>query len=162
MKKKILFLGAIVSTLLVSNQILAVPFASSQQISQLETEVANPQSVIQEQFLDRSKFTGVAAEVDKIAQQITVSIDSKINGFGSGVIIAKQGNTYYVLTTDYRFKNPDEYTEYILVTPDGQSYPIDSSQITVLEGTGLAVVHFSSTQTYSVATLAKYNLGIES
>jgi hypothetical protein len=44
------------------------------------------------------ELSGIAGEVNQIAQQITVLINSQKNGNGSGAIIAKQRNTYYVLT----------------------------------------------------------------
>ena len=46
-------------------------------------------------------------KVDTIAQQITVRIDSKKNGNGSGAIVAKQGQTYYVVTALHVVENPD-------------------------------------------------------
>jgi S1-C subfamily serine protease len=86
----------------------------------------------------RSTDTGIVAEVDRIAEQITVRIDSRNNGNGSGVIVAKKGNTYYVLTASHVVKNPDRYQ---IVTSDGQQYPIDSANTTIrllafIQGTG--------------------------
>jgi S1-C subfamily serine protease len=64
---------------------------------------------------DRSAHTGIVAQVDEIARQITVRINSSKNGNGSGVIFAKQGNTYSVLTASHVVSNPDKYK---IVTPD--------------------------------------------
>jgi hypothetical protein len=102
-----------------------------------------------------NQYTGLAKQVDEMAQQITVLINSKNNGNGSGAIVAHEENTYYVLTAAHVVKNPDAYT---LVTPDGTQYNLGSSQMTVLEEVDLAVVQFTSEKTYSVATLARYNL----
>ena len=103
------------------------------------------------------ELSGIAGEVNQIAQQITVLINSQKNGNGSGAIIAKQGNTYYVLTAAHVVKNPDDYN---IVAPDGQQYQIDNRKIALLSGVDLAVVQFTSERTYQVATLANYNLEI--
>jgi hypothetical protein len=107
------------------------------------------------QTQNQNQYTGVVKQVDEIAQQITVLINSKNNGNGSGVIVAREGNTYYVLTATHVIQNPDTYS---LVAPDGQQYQLDSKQTKILEEVDLAVVKFTSDKTYSVATLGRYNL----
>ncbi|WP_375470930.1 tetratricopeptide repeat protein [uncultured Nostoc sp.] len=94
-------------------------------------------------------------KVNNIAEQITVRIDSQNNGNGSGVIIAKQGQTYYVVTAAHVVKNPDYYE---IITPDGKRYAVQLENIFKPEGLDAALVKFTSNQTYSVATIAKYNL----
>jgi S1-C subfamily serine protease len=94
-----------------------------------------------------NQYTGIAKQVDEMAQQITVLINSKNNGNGSGAIVAREGNTYYVLTAAHVVKNPDAYT---LVAPDGTQYSLDSSQMTVLEEVDLALVQFTSQKTYKL------------
>ncbi|NJK47901.1 hypothetical protein HC931_06745 [Candidatus Gracilibacteria bacterium] len=116
--------------------------------------IALPQPVVA-QTQSHSEYTGVVKEVDEIAQQITVRIDSKNNGNGSGVIVAKDENTYYVLTAAHVVKNSDTYT---LVAPDGQKHLLDASKITLFKGVDLAVVQFASSRTYTVATLANYGI----
>ncbi|NJM77974.1 MAG: trypsin-like peptidase domain-containing protein [Acaryochloridaceae cyanobacterium RU_4_10] len=64
--------------------------------------------------------SSVAETVDKIARQITVRIDSTKSGNGSGVIVAKQGTTYYVLTAEHVVPKPDDYT---LTTPMARNTP---------------------------------------
>jgi hypothetical protein len=113
------------------------------------------QAPVLAQTQNQNQYTGVAKQVDDIAQQITVLINSKKNGNGSGVIVAREGNTYYVLTATHVVQNPDTYS---LVAPDGQKYQLDSSQTKILEGVDLAVVKFTSKETYSLATLGRYNL----
>jgi S1-C subfamily serine protease len=78
---------------------------------------------------------------------------------GSGIIIAQVGNTYSVLTAAHVVCERDaaepcgEY-KYEIIAPDGKRYPIDKSTIKASEGVDLAVVKFTSSQTYQVATLA--------
>jgi S1-C subfamily serine protease len=124
-----------------SNRANTQPFNSATQIN---SEVAQAQ-----------QKTGIVARIDKTAQQITVLINSKNNGNGSGAIVAREGNTYYVLTASHVIQNPDAYT---LVTSDGEQYPLDVSQTKVLKGIDLAVVEFTSQKTYAIATLARYKL----
>jgi tetratricopeptide (TPR) repeat protein/S1-C subfamily serine protease len=104
------------------------------------------------------KYTGLPGKIDKIAQQITVRIDSKNNGNGSGVIIAHEGDTYYVVTAGHVVKNQDDYA---IVAPDGQQYPVENSTIKTFEGLDLAVVQFQSQEAYTVATLGKYDLNYD-
>lgn len=93
-----------------------------------------------------------AEEINRISQSITVLIDG-LNP-GSGVIIAKNQNTYYVLTANHVVKSPDEYT---IITVDGEQYPIDYNQVIKLPGIDLAIIPFSSNKIYAVAHLADYN-----
>ncbi|NJO93591.1 MAG: trypsin-like peptidase domain-containing protein [Hydrococcus sp. RM1_1_31] len=81
-------------------------------------------------------------------------IDSTKYGNGSGAIIAKKGNTYYVLTAGHVVKNPDNYK---LTTPDGEQYKIDNRAVKIFEGVDLAVVPFISQKSYQIATFADYN-----
>ncbi|MEH2324261.1 MAG: tetratricopeptide repeat protein [Nostoc sp.] len=108
-----------------------------------------------QQQLTRPAGNTFVDKVDSIAQQITVRIDSQNSGNGSGVIIAKQGDTYYVVTALHVVKNPDTYQ---IIAPDGKQYVVQQSNIFKSEGLDAAVVKFTSNQTYSVATIAKYNL----
>lgn len=103
-------------------------------------------------------YMGVAAEVDKIAQQVTVLINSQTQGNGSGTIVAKKGNIYYVLTAGHVISKPEAYE---IVTPDGQKYPLDYQTITKFKGVDLALLQFASSKSYAVATLADYDVGLE-
>jgi tetratricopeptide (TPR) repeat protein len=128
----------------------AVPTALlKQQQTKPETVDLNPNLAL------KPAYAGIVAEVDRVAQQITVRIDASDKSNGSGVIVAKDGNTYYVLTAAHVVKKTEKYQ---IVTPDGQRYPIDTASITALEGVDLAVVQFVSNETYQVATLGNYDL----
>ena len=58
------------------------------------------------------------AQVNDIAKPITVMIGG-LDGKGSGVIIAKNGNTYTVLTANHVVKKAG-YGIYEIITHDGQ------------------------------------------
>ncbi|WP_017716809.1 tetratricopeptide repeat-containing S1 family peptidase [Kamptonema formosum] len=103
-------------------------------------------------------LTGIAGEVNKKAAEITVRIDGQ-NGNGSGVIVAKRGKTYYVLTADHVVEKEGKYQ---VVTPDGARVPVNYGTVKRLEGVDLAVLQFQSNETYSLATLAKYDIKEES
>lgn len=89
-------------------------------------------------------------EVNDVAREITVLIRGN-GGHGSGVIIAKDENTYYVLTANHVIKESDDYK---LVTHDKQAYQLDRTKAKALPGVDLAVVEFTSNENYQVAKLA--------
>ncbi|WP_103127411.1 tetratricopeptide repeat-containing S1 family peptidase, partial [Microcystis aeruginosa] len=114
--------------------------------------------------------TDYIAELETKAKGFTVRIDSssKTNGSGviangSGVIIAKEGNIYTVLTADHvlcgemaRTDSCADYT-YTVVTSDGKTRNIEKSTIIRQEGVDLAVFQFESRDNYPVAEIANYN-----
>jgi tetratricopeptide (TPR) repeat protein len=89
-----------------------------------------------------------ATQVAAIAEQISVRIDGQSPG--SGVLLARQGSTYYVLTAAHVVATPDEYE---IITPDGQKYKVTYSQVKKLPGVDLAVLQFTSTRNYQLAKL---------
>ena len=107
-------------------------------------------------------LTGWLGELEAKAQQITVKIDSSSGNNGSGIIIAKEGDIYTVLTAAHVVcKPPDkvgkcEPNTYKILTVDGKQYFVEPSTIKLEEGVDLAVVKFTSGENYQVATLANY------
>jgi tetratricopeptide (TPR) repeat protein len=114
------------------------------------------------QQIAETPLTGWLGELEAKARQITVRIDSSSGANGSGVIIAKQGDIYTVLTAAHVVcKPPDkpgkcEPNTYKILTVDGKQYPVEPSTIKLEEGVDLAVVKFTSRENYQVATLANY------
>jgi len=97
--------------------------------------------------------TAISPEtINQTAQEITVLIDG-INP-GSGVMVSREGNRYFVLTAGHVVATEDEYT---IVAPDGQKYYLDYSTVRQLPGVDLALLQFISDRDYPVATLANYN-----
>ncbi|WP_414619939.1 tetratricopeptide repeat protein [Calothrix sp. CCY 0018] len=115
------------------------------------------------------KLTGWLGELEQKAKQFTVRIDSNSNTNGSGIIIAKEGNTYTVLTSAHvvcekqvkiypnQPDQPCEDNKYEILAPDGKKYPVDKTSIKIEQGVDLAVVKFNSLQNYQIATIADYN-----
>ncbi|OKH34171.1 hypothetical protein NIES2101_39405 [Calothrix sp. HK-06] len=113
------------------------------------------------------QYTGWLGDLEKKVKQFTVRIDSTSTANGSGVIIAKQGNTYTVLTAAHvvcERNAGDDATKpcinysYSVRDLNGKQYTVESGAIKIREGVDLAVVKFTSNQNYSVATLANYTL----
>ena len=100
------------------------------------------------QYQPVSALTSV--QVNDIAKQITVMIGG-LDGKGSGVIIAKDGNTYTVLTANHVVKKAG-YGIYELITHDGQKYPMESAR--TLGKLDLALVRFTSSKNYPIAKIA--------
>ncbi|OKH30220.1 hypothetical protein NIES2101_42645 [Calothrix sp. HK-06] len=114
-----------------------------------------------------TQYTGWLGDLEKKAKQFTVRIDSTSTANGSGVIIAKEGNTYTVLTAAHvvcernegdDLNKPCPKHNYSVRDFNGKQYSVESGTIKIKEGVDLAVVKFSSNQNYSVATLADYNV----
>jgi tetratricopeptide (TPR) repeat protein/S1-C subfamily serine protease len=98
--------------------------------------------------------TGYMAQLDRQARLVTVRIEnSKENG--SGVIVARDGNSYYVLTAEHVVKNLEALR---VTTHEQRTYKISASDIERSEGTDLALVKFTSTQPYQIATLGNYSI----
>jgi tetratricopeptide (TPR) repeat protein/S1-C subfamily serine protease len=108
------------------------------------------------------QLTGWLGELEAKAKQITVRIDSSSGSNGSGIIIAKEGDIYTVLTAAHVVCKPPDKTgkcepnTYKILTVDGKEHPVEPSTIKLEEGVDLAVVKFTSRENYQVATLANY------
>jgi tetratricopeptide (TPR) repeat protein/S1-C subfamily serine protease len=101
------------------------------------------------------KNGGIPAKVLDIAKQSSVQIKQANGGIGSGVIIAKDNDIYYVLTAAHVVENKQEYQ---VVAPDKQVYKVDNQTIRTRKGLDMAVLQFRSSQVYQVATLGDYEL----
>ncbi|WP_254565752.1 serine protease [Oscillatoria sp. HE19RPO] len=88
------------------------------------------------------------ADIATLTQQVTVVINGQ--NPGSGVIIGKQGNTYTVLTANHVVASPDEYQ---IVTADGVEYALNYTKVRRLPNLDLALVEFTSNQTYAIAEM---------
>lgn len=89
-------------------------------------------------------------EINDIAREVTVLIVSD-QGNGSGFIISRNENTYYVLTAHHVVAAQDNYR---IVTADKEIHSLDPSKVKPLAGVDLAVVEFNSDKNYQIAKLA--------
>jgi S1-C subfamily serine protease len=105
--------------------------------------------------------TGYMAKLNDTARKKTVRIENS-GGTGSGVIVAKEGNSYYVLTAKHVVQDEDgnkpthqKYTDGQIITYDQDLHPVTST--VVAELVDLAVIKFTSSSNYPVAKLGQYN-----
>ena len=91
-------------------------------------------------------------ELNRIAAEITVLIEGQ-GPPGSGIIIAREGNIYSVLTAKHVVKSIHAGEEGDIVTHDGERYYLDSYNIQQLPEVDLAIVNFSSDKNYPLASL---------
>jgi S1-C subfamily serine protease len=89
--------------------------------------------------------------VPEIAKQVTVRIFSN-SGAGSGVIIYRQGQVYTVLTCDHVL-NENDSNNYTVLTSDGRTYPAKKLAYPQFGDKDLAVIQFTSPQSYQVAEM---------
>ena len=92
------------------------------------------------------------AEVATIAKEITVLIQVP-GGSGSGVIVKKQGNTYFVLTASHVVADTNLGEEADLTTHDGQIHGINIDRIRNLPEVDLSIVEFTSNGSYFSANI---------
>jgi S1-C subfamily serine protease len=98
-------------------------------------------------------FISSSKGIESLARSVTVRVLTD-KGDGSGVIIKKQGNNYIVLTNDHVINNKSN-REFLIVTSDGLQYSAQKTPIsTDLKSLDLAILHFQSNQSYTVATIS--------
>jgi hypothetical protein len=114
-------------------------------------------------------------EVDALASQVTVLIARGLKkgdleekrewNPGSGVIISRQGRTYYAITNNHVVKEPSDGNDWGVRTADGEVHVITDTGNNILrlgrylsneepiEGFDLALVKFTSNKDYLVAVM---------
>ena len=102
------------------------------------------------------ELKGIPKNIDKIAEKITVRIDSP-DGNGSGVIFARKNNEYFVVTAKHVV---DREQNYQVVTDDDEVHEADPLKIKRFRDNDLAVLSFTSDEDYQVAAFSDYNLGL--
>ena len=115
------------------------------------------------------EYTGIVKTVDDIAEQITVRIDrldKDVNG--SGVIVAKQGNTYYGITAKHVLCTIPSVIKpecepngtHQIVTNDGATHQLDYQNVEAEQAwLDIAIFSFESNNDYPVATVGAYDPG---
>ncbi len=90
----------------------------------------------------------------KIARQVTVRVLTEV-GSGSGVVIARQGQTYTVLTSQHVVAD-SKTGSYSVLSADGMTHPARRKAIRHLN-VDLALVQFESKTPYQVANVGDSN-----
>ncbi|HEY9693010.1 MAG TPA: tetratricopeptide repeat-containing serine protease family protein [Oculatellaceae cyanobacterium] len=119
---------------------------------------------VQKSTIPQPRLKGWLGDLEQKAKQFIVRIDSSTTANGSGVIIAKSGEIYTILTTAHVLcerasatKSCENY-RYQIVAPDGKAYAIIPDSIKIQPGVDLAIAQFSSPATYPVAKLANASI----
>ena len=155
---------------------------SQKEIAEETPESITPESIAQEEASDsllgeevartinepKKRFVKKFPKIDRIAEQVTVRIDTvndlKEKSNGSGVIIAKQGKTYYGITAKHVLCQASNKPRcqfngtHQIVTANGKKYQLDNQTIVKSKGYDLAIFSFESDQDYQVATFGNYSL----
>ncbi len=87
-------------------------------------------------------------DIYQIATEVTVSIEGTNNG--SGVLIAKDSGSYYVLTCKHVVSQEDTYT---IVTSDNSRHSVNYRSVKLLPNFDLAIVEFTSNERYRLAQI---------
>lgn len=107
-------------------------------------------------FWQRSLLAQDRRTLKTLAKKITVRVITQ-GAAGSGVLVSKSGNTYYVLTAGHVLKDTNPGEEAYIETFDGQQHPIDTSGMQSGGTVDLALVTINSKNNYAVAKLAGKN-----
>lgn len=92
-------------------------------------------------------------EIRNLAKSVTVRVMTQ-GSPGSGVLIRKEGNRYYFLTSKHVIEDTNSGEESYAVTSDGQQHPVDTKSIQYGRTADLALAFFESSNDYAVGTLS--------
>jgi S1-C subfamily serine protease len=103
--------------------------------------------------------TGSLAKLNDRVRHLSIRIENS-GGSGSGVIIGREGSSYYVLTAKHIIQDESKnthqkFTNTQIITADQDRHDVTSN--IVAEGVDLAVVKFTSNNSYPVAEIGNYN-----
>ena len=93
-----------------------------------------------------------AESIGKIAQAITVRVEG-VGSPGSGVLVKRDGKRYTVITAWHVVSGQRPGEELAIITPDGQTHPLEAGSIKRLGQVDMAVLIFSSPKTYELARI---------
>ena len=107
-----------------------------------------------------TRDSSLVEDIRNTASSVTVRIEMTSEGTnGSGVIIARRKNNYYVLTNEHVVRQTQERTRLLaVIAPDGKRYEVQDKTVKTLSNMDLAVLQFRSSNDYEVATLGQNNL----
>ncbi len=162
----------LISTIVLNYQATSLSVASAQTVP-AELETLPSVSSIPETIQGNNEIISDQASIEEpvvqnkleiiLVKRFLVKIQLPGGDFhGSGVIIAKEGTTYYVLTAEHTI--PEKNKQYTLETHDGLKHLISPSKVSRALGRyrdgdlDLALLSFTSENLYSVARIANSSL----
>lgn len=93
----------------------------------------------------------LASKAQQVADQFTVLIRDNGGQLGSGTLLAKEGNTYYVVTADHVLVNQKEYNVVVSnKTGNKKQYRVNYDRIIKLQNVDLAILPFESQEEYTI------------
>ena len=100
--------------------------------------------------------TNIQPDIQLNAAKFTVKVNPD-GEWGSGAIIGKNGNIYYVLTARHVVNDIRAGEELWLITHDNQDHRVNVEQINFLPNNiDLALIQFTSNKNYPIATISEY------
>jgi tetratricopeptide (TPR) repeat protein/S1-C subfamily serine protease len=143
----------------------AIPIATLAEIDRRYAALLPKNGGAAATVITRKNYTGVVKKVDDIAQQITVRIEDKNGANGSGVIVAREGDTYYVVTAAHVIQETKrdngrnvlrEKMANAVVTPTQEKIALSEADINVVnKDLDIGVIKFKSKQNYRVAEIGR-------
>jgi hypothetical protein len=86
----------------------------------------------------------LASKAQQVADQFTVLIRDNGGQLGSGTLLAKEGNTYYVVTADHVLVNKKEYNVVVSnKTGNKKQYRVKYDRIIKFQNVDLAILSTS-------------------
>ncbi|WAS04284.1 serine protease [Gloeomargaritales cyanobacterium VI4D9] len=89
------------------------------------------------------------ALLNRLARSVTVKVVVGRN-WGSGVLVARHGQTYTLVTNHHVLEGDSQATAYQVRTPDGRLHPVQSPARIAPNGVDVAALRFTSDQPYPV------------
>ena len=106
-----------------------------------------------DQVADLSSRQAISQMAQAKADKVTVRIEVG-EGFGSGVLVGKKGNTYLVLTSAHVLASQADIA-FSIETPDLQSYPARRVKDLRVGKFDVALLEFTSTYAYQLVNIAE-------
>ena len=96
--------------------------------------------------------------IKTIAEQVTVKIEPPRGETGSGAIVGKHNDVYYVLTARHVIDTARPGEEAYLYTHDGKDHLIETAKTEKLPNNiDLSLLQFKSNKDYPIATISEFN-----
>jgi tetratricopeptide (TPR) repeat protein len=108
-------------------------------------------------FIVTPAIAATTREIHNTAKATSIKINSQNGGTanqGSGFLVKKQGNVYFLVTSKHVAKCLEASCKYTLTVSDGQRYVVTGKNIQTASDLDLAIIQFSSPRHYPIAQLA--------
>ncbi len=132
--KKSIFLSAVIFLPILFEQIQSIPIVNTLKES-----------------TEKNNFYQISSLARSTAVEIILPLKS---GFGSGVIIEKNGSQYTILTAFHLFENIDSEITFTIRTADYTFYKVNKESIKQIENSDLAIFTFKTDKEYETVNFS--------